>query len=614
MLKKWDSIVDGQLQSLHRRALLRTGLSFALAPIVSVAHPFSNVDESHSDSPGRSIELFWSLSLQRAARSVVRIIWNGGNSGATGVLVGDDWLLTAQHNFLGTAGIGAHVFVLDFDATIAPASREYLVRDPLFECLSGGSLALDYALVKLKRRDEYEPAVAARRRMRFPLRPRITPESRSSCVSAYVVGHPASGDECSSDFRNWAFKTAKFANVYASNKSELVVTGQSCEGTSGSPIVDQDGYLLGIVCGFVSAQNPDARPRALRIDKIIEDALPKFRNFGYAIPRGLSGPIVGAKGDGRVCRDDSEEHTFDKPEVRKTEADNEEEHAPDVAATSNASLISHVGYIWFDKIDFGTGAGTCFHLGDNWILTAKHVLHNRALVADARITFDFLRKPCTGMRQECDAKQLSDTVGARSYLRLYPDTYFCSDDGIDSATGKERRLDYALVKLQRSKGDEALMPREELGLDASPRFPKVGDSLHIPQHRQSVAKYWVQLVMGGNRIVGADTNRLYYDAAVDKGASGAPIFDSKLRLIGIHTNSRDAACSRKSEQSTADNCAPRAYWERAHTPPTEKNAYGTRITAIIQDLVLRHKVDMAQIPALANAWESDVVLHGFGSY
>ena len=105
-------------------------------------------------------------------------------------------------------------------------------------------------------------------------------------------------------------------------------------------------------------------------------------------------------------------------------------------------------------------------------------------------------------------------------------------------------------------------------------------------------------------IVGVDTRRIYYDAAVTGGASGAPVLDKNLKLLAIHTNSRVAACSNPTKADIeAVKCAPRRYWEtKARTPDEEYTAWGTRITAILQDLSVRHRFDINRVEGFRGVW------------
>jgi hypothetical protein len=142
----------------------------------------------------------------------------------------------------------------------------------------------------------------------------------------------------------------------------------------------------------------------------------------------------------------------------------------------------------------GTGA----LVGENLLLTASHVLPDAGAARDAEVQFGYF-----------DGSRPTTTE------RLSPDEFFET-----SATGEH---DWTLVRVAgnpcKIHGSVPLTKREA----------RVGDRVTIIQHPGGGP---MQFASGA--IERGSDGKLSYSVSTEQGSSGAPVFDSRWNLMGIH--------------------------------------------------------------------------------
>lgn len=604
------------------------GLQAAIQPVNTAsclpkATAMPSGTEIIGNLPGSPADANLDVTIRRAAQSVVRIIYNVGQSGASGLLFGDGWLLTAAHVAPGSEGgfnrshCNTTMVVSGFDLYGELSARRYYLMDPDYFVTPGPDEPeprLDYLLVRLlhanaKDKDENWPT--GLRAARLPL-----DMSANECIRAHVIGHPESG--CDSLSRNWAYKTHKKTVVHRSRAApewELLLSTDVCPGTSGGPVLDEFGDCLGIVSHWehygptdsvdattlktggcvVSLEAIAAHVKGIRPDLKIP-GLTDRQTLLVTRSRVIVAPYPGTfRQDGACVKSEEPSSVFEQKRTVPPQ------HAESERVLASVGLITARNYV--STRDYAEeGAGTCVRVGREWILTAKHVVDSAARASFVQANFNFLRSD-TGPDQRLD-------------LLLDPGEYYSSADRSESLNGWSSVLDYALIKLRCPPPSLAVTGETFTAFArAAWEDPILRSNISIPQHQPRTGKGWWKLtkVPTGSQtyqledfpstIVGMDTRRIYYDAAVRGGASGAPVLDDDLRLVAIHTNSRVAACSNPEKYGEALLCAPRRYWEKNTRPPEEEyTAWGTRITAILQDLSVRHRFDLNRVEGFRGVW------------
>ena len=533
--------------------------------------------------PGHPVEFFLAASVRTARKAVVRVLDDTGRAGATGFFIGDRWLLTAAHVLRKTPIYPQQImFVSNFELYREPSRREFFVWDENTEIIQGSEL-LDYALIRLKRaQSSYCERVHANAWLQGGEITRGIPW----IADGYVIGHPESA--CLAFDRHWAYMTAKSATVSSTTSAtewQLNLSATTCNGFSGAPVVDANGLVLGLVSSKALLSDLNHYGRVISMAAIARDIEAKL-GLNWAKPPGLKlVPAFGAREGSNLCPAKVTEGG--KPPIRdeKYGLDQEDQRT----AAKDPNVQGSVGLLrYFGNLGEKVVHGVCIHLGDGWLLSTKHLIINSARLATADIWF---------------GESLPDLTTAGNW-RLLDSCYFSSDDLIYSHDGKTAILDYALVRLI---ADEITYPPY---VKASSRELQIGESLIIPRQQEENydsddQPYFLRSAYvpwgGDNLVQEIDTRRLYYFGAVKSGVSGAPLINSFGQLVGMHTNSLTPRCSAgRLEESgqPLDDCRKLEYWERRAEPVEERSyAYGTRVTAIIQDLRLRHKFDTDMVPA-----------------
>lgn len=593
--------------------------------------------------PGKAAFGSASPALRTAGRSVVRIITFAGQNGASGILLGDDWMLTASHVIGETLpNKYSALIVTDFDAFFPPEARNFFVPAPedgfLTVSENDGNDRLDYTLTKIKQAFPQRML----REMPAGLRGASIAGKRGECFECSLIGHPDSG--CAAVGRDWAYRTVKHSTVQlsnvVSNDWELILSTTTCGGFSGGAVLDSNFNFVGMVTGQNESAADAVTGRvvsAMAIAENIRSRWPQFKPPGLKDLAPSSEPVTGH------CEYPNSAALVFEPTSSAADPGSASHRIaghqlfPTLAATAVEHVERCVGYI--DLLPSNIAAprslrssGTCFRIGRDWILTAKHVFDCPARADTAWISFAYL--------DERDLEKFSQ-IPTDQHVRVCQDHYFSSDDRGFSSNGKEISLDYALMKIKWPRSgpyvpSEADRSRHFL---VSPELPKVGEQIYVPQHANAESKGWYRPndphKPNADPIVRAlDSRRVYHTAPVTSGASGAPMLrmnleQTELAICGLHTNSRNPRCGvdkderadeeasvrrhrREQNKYLSDTCVYVPYWAETRASTDMDSSFGTSIFAVMRDLHLRHKFDLNQVEGFCNAlpYFRDVYLGG----
>lgn len=177
--------------------------------------------------------------------------------------------------------------------------------------------------------------------------------------------------------------------------------------------------------------------------------------------------------------------------------------------------------------DLKVGGGTGFLVGADLLITNYHVVHRHIsgeLPYDGiTCRFDF----AVGAEQprvvKLTAKPLVDFS-----------TYSPFDPGDNGGVPDPDHLDYALLRLEASVGNEAIAGGGKRGwapLALNTPVPAANSIVFIGQHPLLEP---LKLAVGAIQAVNGNGTRLRYDASTDHGSSGSPVLDVKGNVIALH--------------------------------------------------------------------------------
>ncbi|MEH2108078.1 trypsin-like peptidase domain-containing protein [Nostoc sp.] len=183
-----------------------------------------------------------------------------------------------------------------------------------------------------------------------------------------------------------------------------------------------------------------------------------------------------------------------------------------------------------------------FLVGGDYLLTNRHVVHDKNLLPEFRAVFDYEAK---SRRQEGDPELL-----ARLDKYKFDPTFLVTSLNTD--------LDYVLLKLKPLDGqfkgvnlaktlageiapelttktlaDSALkdnLEQEFVDIIQSKNFISA-DPIHMIQHPGGRPK---EIVVFNNRLVNFYENFLEYETDAEPGSSGSPLFNTDWQVVGIH--------------------------------------------------------------------------------
>ncbi len=193
-----------------------------------------------------------------------------------------------------------------------------------------------------------------------------------------------------------------------------------------------------------------------------------------------------------------------------------------------------------NKLKTYVGTGWVFGSERKVIITNNHVLPLKDAAATATLHFDYLTDFRTGKKS------------TRKLMRLAPEKLFFTSP-VQSKGG----LDFTVVALEEVADEEYGFLEYE-----GDHTAKDATRIYVPQHPRGRTKTYV---FHNNFKVNQSDDYLTYTSDTEGGSSGSPLFDEKLRLIGLHHvgNYRDN---------------PEGSWARMNTN------LGSRIEVVLRDL------------------------------
>lgn len=185
----------------------------------------------------------------------------------------------------------------------------------------------------------------------------------------------------------------------------------------------------------------------------------------------------------------------------------------------------------------GARVGTGFLVGPQAVLTNHHVVEGAIHLGadDSGVTclFDYYRSPISG----------EITEGTRVGLRGTFDAWLadCSPPLAESAeaAGEDApadQLDHALLVLDTPLGDVRMFEpngpvRGWIKVPSTAPFAAVNSAIAIVQHPHSKEQ---KVTMDFQSVIRANATRLRHRTNTEPGASGAPCFDARWQLVGLH--------------------------------------------------------------------------------
>lgn len=628
--------IEKERIDLERR---RYVASFAAALVAPHANSDSAREKFYSPTffeklyhsiPGKPTSALLSVSLRRAARHVVRVIVSHGEGGGSGILVGNGWVLTANHVFghFWQKEVADSLVVTDFDIEYPTETRNYFVFAPELGFYTVSSEDenghLDYTLSKLKPADPRRPGSL----IAGGLRAASLPREPEMCWQSVIVGHPASA--CEAVERDWAYRTFKHCVVRPSRRAawELVSQNLMCHGYSGGPVLGTDGTLLGMMSSQYHAVNETSLGSIVLASAIVEDVGKRFRKLKLAVPPGLRSVDVVAQTASVKCGAYPDQILYDPniDSVKKTLSAAAGAESilskllPGISHQRTVELESCVGYISgllpTDQIPGSNSRiqGTCFRIGHDWVLTAKHVIDCPARAERAWLTFRYGRNE--------DFAQFYG-VAPCFHVRFCEEEYYSSDDRAFSFNGTTVNLDYALLRI--SWPSSGPWMRNDLERTQYLRVlatgPAIGQPVLVPQHRNGEPRAWYEpnKQLGSPLVQSVDSRRVYHLATTAPGASGAPLLvardnGSDLAVIGVHTHPRSPQCDIPLDDRGNDYClGSDPYWERHHEAAEQESWFGANIYAVMQDLMFRHRFDLNRVEGFRDALPNFGARYGGGA-
>lgn len=170
------------------------------------------------------------------------------------------------------------------------------------------------------------------------------------------------------------------------------------------------------------------------------------------------------------------------------------------------------------EADIGDWTGTGVIVGRNLLLTNHHVIHAIETAREARIEFDFEISPADLL-----SGNIRPPEAARSFA-LDPDRLF-----VTSPT--RGGLDYTFIWIE----DAAAASQGIVPMDRSAFTVDKGDQAFVVHHPDGRPK---EVSLDDAEIIGLEAAVIHYSSDTMDGSSGAPVFDRRGRLIGLHHASR----------------------------------------------------------------------------
>lgn len=197
--------------------------------------------------------------------------------------------------------------------------------------------------------------------------------------------------------------------------------------------------------------------------------------------------------------------------------------------------------------------GCCILVGEEWVLTAHHVLPSLEFSQNFQVTFDYLKSAINPTADYSATTRIEFSSDKKN-------TYYCSLDGILSPAGHEyMNGDWVLIKLKSKINNiKPLIPRRQIAADNDRKYPK--RQFVIPHYENETQIYGapprpepLHVLITPTEKEGekyfTDTHRIDSSPSGDwkmehlinghSGASGAPLMDGGGKFVGMHVRSPD---------------------------------------------------------------------------
>ncbi|MHB8268819.1 trypsin-like peptidase domain-containing protein [Bradyrhizobium sp.] len=183
--------------------------------------------------------------------------------------------------------------------------------------------------------------------------------------------------------------------------------------------------------------------------------------------------------------------------------------------------------------------GTGFLVGPDLVLTCYHVVENYIDVNDPA-TGALRDESKLGCRFDYAVESAGENWGtvvpvANPGWLVAHSRFSAVDPGDEGGLPATTELDYALIRLAQPVGNAAVgtAPGKRGWIAASSLTPLPGptDVVFIVQHPKGAA---LKLAVGTVIKQNPNGTRIRYDTNTEGGSSGAPCFDAKLDLVGLH--------------------------------------------------------------------------------
>jgi hypothetical protein len=188
-----------------------------------------------------------------------------------------------------------------------------------------------------------------------------------------------------------------------------------------------------------------------------------------------------------------------------------------------ASRRRAVARITVTGIDFrgtpGKWNGTGALVGRNLLLTNHHVIHSIEAAQVAQIEFDYEIAP-------------DDLLGGSIQPPKASRTFAIDANRLFLTSPVKGGLDYTFVWIE----DAAATAQGLVPLDRSAFTVDKGDQAFVIHHPDGRPK---EVSLDDSEIIGLEAAVIHYSSDTMKGSSGAPVFDRRGRLIGMHHASRN---------------------------------------------------------------------------
>jgi endonuclease G len=216
------------------------------------------------------------------------------------------------------------------------------------------------------------------------------------------------------------------------------------------------------------------------------------------------------------------------------------------------------------------GDGSGFLVSPWLLLTNHHVTPSPEEAADTQVRFRY---------EEDAAGRMTRT---RSH-RMDPSRFFVTSPAARGVCAEPNALDYTLVALEpTSQGGPPGDTFGWISLIGATGKILLGQPVNIIQHPRGSSR---QIAVRNNLLLNLEDERcMVYETDTDSGSSGAPVFNDRWELVGLHHTAVDATDDQGRRIDRNGNLVT------GDTPPQLRNWVanaGIRVSAIVADIQAR---------------------------